>query len=77
MAIVESHKRSIAKAVSWRIFASVVTVIVVYIFTRELVLSAGIGIVDMIIKILGYYSHERIWEKIRFGRKEIKEDYMI
>ena len=77
MTIVESHKRSIAKAMSWRIFASLVTVIVVYSFTRELILSAGIGLVDTAIKIIGYYSHERLWGRIRFGRKEIKEDYMI
>ena len=77
MVIVESHKRSIAKAVSWRIFASLVTVIVVYIFTRELILSAGVGLVDAMIKILGYYIHERLWGTIRFGRKEIKEDYII
>ena len=50
----ESHKRSIAKAATWRIFATFVTMIVVYIFTKELVLSAGIGIVDTTIKIFGY-----------------------
>ena len=73
----ESHKRSIAKAATWRIFATFVTMIVVYIFTKELVLSAGIGIVDTTIKIFGYYSHERLWDRINFGRKKTKEDYTI
>jgi uncharacterized membrane protein len=50
---------------------------VVYIFTRELTLAAGIGLVDTLIKIFVYYSHERLWERIQFGRKKIKEDYMI
>ncbi len=77
MVTMESHKRSIAKAATWRIFATFVTIIVVYIFTRELVLSAGIGIVDTIIKIFGYYSHERLWDRASFGRKKLKEDYTI
>jgi len=58
-------------------FATLVTVVVVYIFTRELALSAGIGLADTSVKIFGYYSHERLWGKINFGRKPVKEDYMI
>ncbi len=50
---------------------------VVYFFTRELALSAGIGLADTTIKIFSYYSHERLWERIQFGRKKTKEDYMI
>ena len=75
--ITESHKRSVMKAVTWRIFASFVTMLVVYIFTRELMLSAGIGFVDTGIKIFAYYSHERLWDRMNFGRRKIKEDYMI
>ncbi len=73
----ESHKRSIAKALTWRIFATFVTISVVYIFTKELVLSASIGLIDTMIKIFAYYSHERLWDRIGFGRKKVKEDYMI
>ncbi len=73
----ETHKRSVTKALTWRIFATFVTMLVVYIFTKELALSAGIGLLDMLIKIFAYYSHERLWDRISFGRKKVKEDYMI
>ena len=74
----ESHKRSIIKAVTWRIFATSITMLVVYAFTKEIALSASIGLVDTAIKIFAYYSHERLWERIGFGRKKVKEeDYMI
>lgn len=73
----ETHKRSVAKAVTWRIFATFVTILVVYIFTKELALSAGVGLTDTLIKVFAYYSHERLWERISFGRKKAKEDYMI
>ncbi len=77
MVRLESHKRSIAKALTWRIFATFVTISVVYIFTRELVLSASIGLADTMIKIFAYYSHERLWNRIDFGRKKVREDYTI
>ena len=77
MVRLESHRRSIVKAMTWRIFATFVTMSVVYVFTRELTLAAGIGLVDTLIKIFVYYSHERLWERIQFGRRKIKEDYMI
>ncbi|MEE9398916.1 MAG: DUF2061 domain-containing protein [Dehalococcoidales bacterium] len=73
----ESHRRSITKTLTWRIFATFVTISVVYAFTRELALSAGIGIADTVVKLFAYYSHERMWDRISFGRKKEKEDYMI
>ncbi len=66
----ESHKRSIIKAVSWRIIAVIITTLTVYFFTREVVLSLGVGLVDSAIKIFAYYSHERMWNRIDFGRRE-------
>lgn len=65
----ESHRRSIIKAMTWRIIASLVTLSVAYLFTKEIVLSMGIGFVDAILKIVTYYYHERLWNKIGYGRK--------
>ncbi len=64
----ETHKRSVAKAVTWRIIATMVTMLVVYIFTRGAALAASVGLVDTIIKIFAYYSHERLWNRIDSGR---------
>ncbi len=74
----ETHKRSILKALTWRVLATLVTTIVVYLFTKEVVLALGIGLIDAAIKMFTYYAHERLWDRISFGRrKEAKEDYMI
>lgn len=73
----ETRKRSITKAITWRTFATFTTMLVVYIFTKEVVLSAGIGLADTAIKIFAYYSHERLWDRMNFGRRKPKEDYMI
>ena len=73
----ESHKRSIAKAISWRIVAVLITTFTAYFFTKDVGLSLGIGLVDTAIKIFTYYGHERLWNRTDFGRKKVKEDYTI
>ena len=74
----DTHKRSIAKAITWRLIAVIITTVTAYLFTRETVLALGIGLVDTAIKIFTYYGHERLWNRIGFGRREeSQEDYMI
>jgi adenylylsulfate kinase len=65
----ETHKRSIVKAMSWRIIAVIITTLTVYFFTGDVVLSVGAGLVDSAIKIFAYYGHERMWNRIGFGIK--------
>jgi len=65
----EAHFRSIVKALSWRAFATIATILIVFIFTRKLVLSLGIGAVEVVVKLILYYIHERIWLKVPFWRK--------
>lgn len=64
-----SRKRSFAKMISWRIIATVITMTLVFIFTGEFVLAAGIGIFDAILKLVFYYGHERAWNKTLWGRE--------
>ena len=61
----ESHLHSILKAVSWRILATTATILIVFAFTGKLALSAGVGMVEVIIKLILYYYHERVWIVIR------------
>ncbi len=65
----ESHYRSIVKAVIWRILATLTTVTLIYVFTRKWTLSLGIGVLEVIIKLLIYYFHERVWDGVRWGKK--------
>ena len=64
----ETHIRSIAKAVSWRIVATLTTMLLVFVFTGNLVISAGVGLTELLTKIAIYYVHERVWNAIGFGR---------
>ncbi len=64
----EEHKRSALKTISWRIIATSTTMFLVYIFTGQLELTAGVGIGDVVLKMVFYFLHERVWNRITFGR---------
>ncbi len=69
----DSHTRSLAKAVSYRVLGSAATALVVYLFSRNMPLSASVGGLDMVLKIVLYFLHERIWNHIPFGRPKRPE----
>lgn len=71
--LAESPTRSIAKAISWRVLASLTTIVLVLIFTGELTTAVTIGVFETFVKMALYFVHERTWNKFTFGRKEMQE----
>jgi uncharacterized membrane protein len=65
----ETHARTVIKAVSWRVIASLTTMTIIYVLTREWVLTLGAGVVEATSKMLFYYLHERAWGKIGWGKQ--------
>ena len=65
----EKNVRSLAKTISWRILASSITMLIVFLFTGNVVVSAGVGSLELPMKTIVYYIHERIWNISNFGRK--------
>ena len=63
---VDSHRKSVAKAISWRVLASLIIFATVYLFTGETMLSVNITIIDIILKLILYYAHERVWMRVHF-----------
>ena len=68
----EGHIRSFVKALSWRIMGSLATALVVFVVTRRLVLSVAVGAVEFVSKIGLFWLHERLWDRLRFGREQIR-----
>ena len=73
----EHRYRSIVKAVSWRITGSIDTFVVSYIITGKAVVALSISGVEVFTKIGLFYLHERIWNKLKFGRKKFEPEYEI
>lgn len=59
-----SHKISLFKAISWRFLGTLTTAFIVLIITRKWQLSLFVSIVEVVSKVLAYYIHERIWERV-------------
>jgi uncharacterized membrane protein len=60
----DSRIRSLAKAFSWRIVATLTTSIIAWIITGELDTAAVIGGIEFVLKFFIYYLHERAWAVI-------------
>ncbi|MCM5661505.1 DUF2061 domain-containing protein [Galbibacter mesophilus] len=60
--------RSIAKSVSWRIVGTMDTILISWIITGTIELALSIGLVELITKMTLYFFHERIWERIKWGK---------
>jgi uncharacterized membrane protein len=66
-----SKKRHLAKAVTWRIVASITTAIIAFAFGLPPEAVGFVFVADLIIKFVMYYAHERVWYKhIKFGLKK-------
>ena len=68
----ETNKRSIVKGISWRIVATTTTIIIVYVFFGRLDLAIAAGLIETVLKVALYWGHEKVWQKIHWGKKQIE-----
>lgn len=72
----EKAYRSVVKTISWRVLGTIDTMVISYLITGSLAMAASIGSIEVVTKMILYYFHERIWNKLSFGRSEVT-DYQI
>lgn len=68
----ETNLRSVAKGISWRVFATSTTIVIIYVFFKRLDLAIAAGILETVAKVALFWGHERAWVKIKWGRKKIE-----
>jgi len=64
----ENKSRSIGKSISWRILASCDTILISFIITGSFAIAATIGSIEVLTKMFLYYFHERVWNRLEYGR---------
>lgn len=64
----ELAKRSLAKTISWRITGSTATFIISYVVLGSVTVSGTIAIIQLTFNTLLYFVHERVWNKINWGK---------
>lgn len=68
----EKKIRSIVRAVSWRILGTGVTFILVYFFTERADIAGMICGAEIIIKLILFCVHERVWARFTPGSRDGK-----
>ena len=69
----ERAYRSAIKTISWRTVGTLDTIIISYFITCNLFMAASIGSIEVITKMVLYYIHERVWNKIPLGKTDIEK----
>jgi uncharacterized membrane protein len=65
----ETHQRSVIKALTWRVLATLDTTIISYFLTGNIVIAISIGVFETIAKIFIYFIHERAWNYVKWGKR--------
>jgi uncharacterized membrane protein len=64
----ETFRRSILKTISYRLVILILDFTTIYIFTGKIKVALGFMIVSNVYTTLAYFFHERIWDKIKWGK---------
>ena len=66
----ETMLRSLSKAITYRITGTVTTAAITYSVTRDLGTALAVGGLEPLVKIIVYYLHERVWQRIDLGLQQ-------
>ena len=66
-----TKSRSFAKALTWRTTGTLDTFLISWFITKKPIIAGAIASTEVLTKIFLYYFHERIWNKISWGRLDI------
>ena len=67
-----TRKRSLVKALTYRVIIVCLDFLAIYLFTHKVDVALGFMIVSNIYTTVGYFVHERLWERIRWGLTPLK-----
>ncbi len=63
----ETRWRSFAKMSTWRVLASLDTMLLAWLFTGNFGTAVSIGSFEVLTKLVLYFVHERAWLRIKIG----------
>jgi uncharacterized membrane protein len=60
-------RRSVVKAVTYRIVVMILDFATIYLFTGKVRVALGFMVASNVYTTLAYFGHERIWARIKWG----------
>lgn len=70
----EKISRSVLKSISWRIIGTLDTILISYLITGTWTFALSIGAIELVTKMGLYIVHERVWNRIPWGKSYRNED---
>ena len=64
-----TKKRSFLKSWTYRVFGTLTSWAVVFVITGKGSLATLVAFWETVVKIAVYYWHERVWNRISWGRR--------
>jgi uncharacterized membrane protein len=65
--LAETRKRSIVKALTYRLAILCLDFTAIYLFTGKVETAVGFMVVSNVYTTVGYFIHERLWARVRWG----------
>jgi len=62
-----NRKRSVAKALTYRLIIICLDFLVIYLLTGKVITAAAFMLVSNIYTTVAYFLHERLWARIKWG----------
>lgn len=66
--MIDTPKRSLIKTISWRITGSSATFGIGYLISGNFAIAGSIATIQLVTNTILYFIHERMWNKITWGR---------
>ena len=65
--MIETRKRTVIRSITYRITALIFTIFWTWLFTGNIIKSAGFATLLHLLLTIDYYIHERAWMKVKWG----------
>jgi uncharacterized membrane protein len=67
----DGHPRTVSKSVTWRALITMNNFLIPYLMTGSWKAALAFLTIATLLNVIVYYSHERAWNLIRWGKREL------
>jgi uncharacterized membrane protein len=67
--VMDTARRSLVKTISWRLTGSGATFLISYLIAGNFAVAGTIAVIPLVSNTVLYFLHERVWNRIRWGRQ--------
>jgi len=73
----ETKKRSWVKSITWRLLGLFILGAIAFLLTEDWVKATGISVAFHLVRLVLYYYHERVWQRVQWGKRRSRIELVI